>query len=589
MGMRVADALVETAVRAGVERVYGVIGDSLNPVGDAIRRNGKLRWVHVRHEEVGAFAAGAEAQLTGKTTMCAGSAGPGHLHLLNGLYDANRTRAPVFALASTIASAEVGGSYFQESDPDTVFASCSVYNATCSTREQAPRIFEMAFQHAIARQGVAVVALSGDTAEEDTGLRALAPHRFALEPSVYVPSEGDLDAVAELIDGHKKITIYCGAGVREAHAEVVALAGRLKAPVGYTLRGKQWIEHDNPYAVGLTGLIGFGGCTKALEDADLLLLVGTDFPYRQFIPDNKTVVQIDARPEHLGRRTRLDYGIAGDAAVTLRGLIGRVGEKSDDSHLRSGQRLHEEARRKLDIYVRHTGGQSPVHPEFVAATLDGLAAEDAIFISDTGMATVWGCRYLHMTAARRLIGSFNHGSMANAMPQAIGAQLAYPGRQVVALCGDGGLTMLLGDLSTITTYDLPIKLIVFDNGLLDMVHWEMLAEGVEPYETDLKNPDFAKLAEAYGILGIGVDRHDDVPGALSRAFAHSGPALVSIRTAGLAAGLPQYPSWEQDKGFVKAAAKLIWHGHADEVVDLAKESIRDIGQLPGVPAPRKRS
>ncbi len=287
MGMRVADALVETAVRAGVERVYGVIGDSLNPVGDAIRRNGKLRWVHVRHEEAGAFAAGAEAQLTGKPTMCAGSAGPGHLHLLNGLYDANRTRAPVFALASTIASAEVGGSYFQESDPDTVFASCSVYNATCSNREQAPRIFEMAFQHAIARQGVAVVALSGDTAEEDTGLRALAPHRFALEPSVFVPSDGDLDAVAELIDGHEKITIYCGAGVRAAHAEVVALAEQLQAPVGYTLRGKQWIEHDNPYAVGLTGLIGFGGCTKALEDADLLLLVGTDFPYRQFIPKTR--------------------------------------------------------------------------------------------------------------------------------------------------------------------------------------------------------------------------------------------------------------------------------------------------------------
>ncbi len=265
-----------------------------------------------------------------------------------------------------------------------------------------------------------------------------------------------------------------------------------------------------------------------------------------------------------------------------------MGEKSDDSHLRSAQKLHDEARRKLDIYVRHTGGQSPVHPEFVAATLDGLAAEDAIFVADTGMATVWGCRYLHMTAGRRLIGSFNHGSMANAMPQAIGAQLAYPGRQVIALCGDGGLTMLLGDLSTITTYDLPIKLVVFDNSLLDMVHWEMLAEGVEPYETDLKNPDFAKLAEAYGILGIGVDRHDDVPGALTRAFAHSGPALVSIRTAGLAAGLPQYPSWEQAKGFVKAATKLVWHGHADEVVDLAKESIRDIGQLPGVPAPRKR-
>jgi pyruvate dehydrogenase (quinone) len=580
MGMTVADALVETAVCAGVERVYGVIGDSLNPVGDAIRRNGKLRWVHVRHEEVAAFAAGAEAQLSGRVTMCAGSAGPGHLHLINGLYDAQRTRAPVFALASTIARAEVGGSYFQETDPDIVFGDCSVYNASCSTHEQVPRIFEMAFQHAVVRQGVAVVSMAGDTAEQDTGLHALAPHSFPVEAPAYVPCDRDVDAVAELIDRHQKVTLFCGAGVRNAHAEVVALAERLKAPVGYTLRGKECIEHDNPYAIGLTGLIGFGGCTKALQDADLLLLIGTDFPYRQFIPTGKTIVQIDSRPEHLGRRARLDYGIAGDAALTLRALIERVAEKSDDAHLHAAQKLHQQARRKLDIYVRHSGGQSPVHPEFVAATLDRLTSKDAIFIPDTGMATVWACRYLQMTAGRRLIGSFNHGSMANAMPQAIGAQLAYPGRQVVAMCGDGGLTMLLGDLSTITTYDLPIKIIVFDNSLLDMVHWEMLAEGFEPFETDLHNPDFAKLADAYGILGIGVDRHDDVPAAIKRALAHSGPALVSIRTAGLAAGLPQYPTWEQTKGFATSTAKLLWHGHADQVVDLVKESIRDIGQLP---------
>jgi pyruvate dehydrogenase (quinone) len=589
MGLRVADALVETAVRAGVERVYGVIGDSLNPIGDAIRRNGKLRWVHVRHEEVAAFAAGAEAQLTGRVTMCAGSAGPGHLHLVNGLYDANRSRAPVFALASAVPSAEIGSSYFQETDPHSVFAGCSVYNASCSTRAQAPRVFEMAFQHAIARKGVAVVELSGDTAEKDTGLRSLLPHSFNLGAPVYAPADRDLDGVAELIDRHEKVTIYCGDGVRDAQAEVVELAQRIKAPVGYSLRGKEWIEHDNPYAVGLTGLIGFGGCTKALEEAGLLLLVGTDFPYREFLPEGKTIVQIDSRPEHLGRRTRLDHGVAGDAALTLRGLLSRVAQKSDDSHLRAARQLYEQTRRKLDVYVRHSGGQSPVHPEFVAATLDRLASEDAVFIPDTGMAAVWACRYLNMTAGRRLIGSFNHGSMANAMPQAIGAQLAFPNRQVVAMCGDGGLTMLLGDLSTIATYDLPIKIIVFDNGLLDMVHWEMLSEGFEPYETDLKNPDFAKLADAYGILGIGVDRHDDVPGAFTKAFKHSGPALVSIKTLGLAAGMPQYPTWKQVKGMTEATAKLVWHGHADQVVDLVKENIRDIEQLRGVPAPRERS
>jgi len=589
MSLLVADTLVETAVRAGVERVYGVIGDSLNPIGDAIRRDGRLRWVHVRHEEVAAFAAGAEAQLTGRVTMCAGSAGPGHLHLVNGLYDANRSRAPVFALASVIASPEIGGSYFQETDPHSVFDGCSVYQASCSTRAQAPRVFEMAFQHAIARKGVAVVELSGDTAEEDTGLRSLLPHSFKLEPPVYAPANSDLDSVAELIDRHEKVTLYCGAGVRDAHREVLELAQRIKAPVGYTLRGKEWIEHDNPYEVGLTGLIGFGGCTKALNDADLLLFVGTDFPYRNFIPEGKTIVQIDSRPEHLGRRARLDHGVAGDAALTLRGLSERVAEKQDDSHLRSALKVQDEARRKLDVYVRHSGGQSPVHPEFVAATLDRLASPDAIFIPDTGMSAVWACRYLSMTAGRRMIGSFNHGSMANAMPQAIGAQLAYLNRQVVAMCGDGGLTMLLGDLSTIATYDLPIKIIVFDNGLLDMVHWEMLSEGFEPYETDLHNPDFAKLADAYGFLGIGVDRHDDVPAALTKALEHSGPTLVSIKTAGLAAGMPQHPTREQAKGIAKATAKLVWHGHADQVVDLAKESILDVEQLPGVPAAREKS
>jgi pyruvate dehydrogenase (quinone) len=587
MGLTVADALVESLVRAGVQRAYGVIGDSLNPVGDAIRRNGKLRWVHVRHEEVAGFAAGAEAQLTGRLTMCAGSQGPGHLHLLNGLYDAQRTRAPAFGLATVIASAEIGGSFFQETDPDIVFDSCSVYNAHCATAEQAPRIFEIACQHAIARQGVAVV-LSGDTAEADTGLRSLLPHDFELEAPLYAPSDRDVDVVADLIDRHEKVTIYCGAGVRAAHAEVVRLAERIKAPIGYTLRGKEFVEHDNPYAVGLTGLIGFGGCTKALEEADLLLRVGTDFPYRQFIPEGKPIVQVDSRPEHLGRRVRLDHGVTGDAALTMRRLTERVAEKSNHEHLRAAQKLRDEGRRKLDIYVRHSGGQSPVHPEFVAATIDRLASDDAIFTADTGMSTVWAARYLQMTAGRRLIGSFNHGSMANAMPQAIGAQLAYSGRQVVAMCGDGGLTMLLGDLSTITTYDLPIKIVLFDNRLLDMVHWEMLAEGFEPFQTELENPDFAKTG--------GRVRHPRDRRRPSRRRAGRDRACVRAQrsgagvdyTAGLAAGMPQYPTWQQAKGFAEANAKLVRHGHADQVVDLMKESVRDIGELPGVPAPRKR-
>lgn len=579
MGLSVADALVETAVRAGVKNVYGVIGDSLNPIGDAIRRNGQLRWIHVRHEEVAAFAAGAEAQLTGMPTMCVGSAGPGHLHLLNGLYDTNRSRAPVFALASIIDSSEVGGDFFQETDPESVFKGACVYYAHLSMSHQAPRVVEMAFQQAIAKQGVAVVALSGDTARLDTELKELPPHNFTLETPTYAPSSGALDEVAQLIDQNEKITIYCGAGVRDAHDQVIELAGRLKAPIGHTLRAKEIMEHDNPYDVGLTGLIGYGGCTKALRDADLVLLVGTDFPYRDFLPHDKTIIQIDDRPEQLGRRSRLDYGVAGDAGLAMSGLAMRVKEKTSDHHLKEALKAQEDARKKLDVYVRHSGGQSPVHPEFVAATLSRVADQNAIFTVDTGMSTVWACRYLQMTVGRRLIGSFNHGSMANALPQAIGAQLAYPGRQVVAMCGDGGLTMLLGDLSTATTYDLPIKFVVFDNGLLDMVHWEMLAEGMEPFETDLKNPDFVKLAESYGMMAVGTERHDDVESALTSAFSHPGPALVAIKTLGLAAGMPQYPTWEQVKGFATASAKLVWHGHADQVVDLAEESIRDITQL----------
>lgn len=586
MGLSVADTLVETAVRAGVKNVYGVIGDSLNPIGDAIRRNGQLRWIHVRHEEVAAFAAGAEAQLTGRPAMCAGSAGPGHLHLLNGVYDANRSRVPVFVLASIIEESEVGSAYFQETDPESVFQGACVYYAFLATSQQAPRVVEMAFQQAIAKEGVAVVALSGSTARLDTGLAELAPHNFTLETATYAPSATALDEVARLIDEHERITIYCGAGVREAHDQVIELARRLMAPIGHTLRAKEIMEHDNPYDVGLTGLIGFGGCTKALKDADLVLLVGTDFPYREYLPETATIVQIDDRPEQLGRRSRLDYGVAGDAGLAMSGLAMRVKEKSDDTHLRAALKVHDEARRKLDVYVRHSGGQTPVHPEFVAATLSRLADSDAVFTVDTGMSTVWACRYVEMTAGRRLIGSFNHGSMANALPQALGAQLAFAGRQVIAMCGDGGLTMLLGDLSTVTTYDLPIKIVVFDNGLLDMVHWEMLAEGIEPFETDLKNPDFAKLADAYEMFSVAVDRHDDVEAALASAFSHPGPALVSIKTLGLAAGLPQYPNWEQIKGFTLASAKLVWHGHAEQVVDLAKESILDVEQLPFVPAKR---
>ncbi|HTD16845.1 MAG TPA: thiamine pyrophosphate-dependent enzyme, partial [Chthoniobacterales bacterium] len=538
MPHRIADELISKLVSAGVERIYGVVGDSLNPVTDAIRLNGKIQWIHVRHEEVGAYAAGAEAQLTGKLAACGGSCGPGNLHLINGLFDAHRSNAPVLAIASHIPSSEIGTGYFQETHPEILFKECSHYCELISNPKQFGRVLQSAMQNAVGLGGVGVIVLPGDVAGAEMpaeGARSVAARRPCARPG-----EKELAELAELVNSSKKIALFCGIGCADAHDELIALAEKLKAPMGHTYRGKSFVEYDNPYDVGMSGLLGFGAAYDAMHQCDLLLLLGTDFPYDKFLPTNPKIVQVDIRVGHLGRRSKLDLGIWGDVRETIHALLPMVDAKPDRSFLDAMTKKHKEAVRRLNVYVDHVGKRTPMHPEPVAAALSEIAAEDAIFTADTGMCNVWSGRYIRATKDRRLIGSFSHGSMANALPQAIGAQLAFPGRQVISMSGDGGLAMLMGDLLTVTQYDLPIKILVFNNSALGMVKLEMEVAGLPDYQTDLKNPNFAKLAEAIGIMGVRIENPADISSGLKKALQHSGPALIDVVTDPNAVSLPSH-------------------------------------------------
>ena len=575
MPHRVADELVSRLVTAGVERIYGVVGDSLNPVTDAIRLNGKIQWIHVRHEETGAFAAGAEAQLTGKLTACAGSCGPGNLHLINGLFDCHRSNAPVLAIASHIPSSEIGTGYFQETHPEILFKECSHYCELISNPKQFGRVLHSAMQNAVGLGGVGVIVLPGDVAGAEMptdGTRSVATHR----PSAR-PGEDELAQLADLINSSKKVALFCGIGCADAHDEVVALAEKLKAPVGHTYRGKPFVEYDNPYDVGMSGLLGFGAAYDAMQECDLLLLLGTDFPYDKFLPTRPKIVQVDVRVGHLGRRSKLDLGIWGDVRETIRALLPMVDKKTDGSFLDAMIGRYEEAVRRLNVYVNHIGKRTPMHPEPVAAALDEAAAPDAVFTADTGMCNVWSGRYIRATKGRRLLGSFSHGSMANALPQAIGAQLSHPERQVIAMCGDGGLAMSLGDLLTVTQYDLPIKIMVFDNSALGMVKLEMEVAGLPDYETDLKNPNFAKLADAIGIMGVRIENPADISSGLKKALQHSGPALIDVVTDANAVSLPSHIEPKMVVGFGLTLGKLVLSGRIDEVVDTIETNIRHVG------------
>ena len=574
MARTVAENLVGTLAQAGVQRIYGVVGDSLNPVTDALRRS-KLRWLHVRHEETAAFAAGAEAQLTGQLAVCAGSCGPGNLHLINGLFDAHRSGAPVLAIAAHIPSSEIGTDYFQETHPEQLFRECSHYCELVSHPRQAQRVMQSAVQHAISKRGVSVIVLPGDVAAmaEPTGAFV---HGAAATLPLVRPADDDLARLADLVNRARKVTLFCGAGCAGAHDEVVALAQKLQAPVGFSFRGKEWVEYDNDHAVGMSGLLGWGAAYKAMHECDVLLLLGTDFPYENFMPTAPKIVQIDIRAERLGRRSKLDLGLCGDVRETLRALLPLLEAKADGTFLGAMVEKHRAALRKLRAYVDHVSKRRPIHPEHVAATLDELAGENAVFTIDTGMCAVWGARYLHAAKDRRILGSFNHGSMANALPQAIGAQTAYPGRQVISLSGDGGLSMLMGELLTAAQYQLAVKIIVFNNHRLGMVQLEQEVAGLPHYGVELKNPNFATLAQAVGLTGIRVEDPADVRTALQRAMDSSGPALVDVVTDPNVLSVPPKATIEQAEGFALAMTKMAFTGEVGDVTDTVMANWRNL-------------
>jgi pyruvate dehydrogenase (quinone) len=581
----VADQLVAQVVAAGARHIFGIVGDSLNPVVDAVRRAQKagvdIQWVHVRHEEAAAFAAAAEAEVTGRLAVCAGSCGPGNLHLINGLYDANRNRVPVLAIASHIPSAQIGTQYFQETHPDRLFVECSVYSEMISTPAQAARVVRSAIHHAYGAPGVAVLTIPGDVADLEAppaGTDTLARPR---RPRV-VPAEADVAALAAAIDGAKKVTILAGAGVRGAHDDVIALADKIAAPVGHSLRGKEHIQYDNPFDVGMTGLLGYGALQASMDEADLLILLGTDFPYDQFLPSDVRTVQVDIEPTRLGRRTRNDLAVVGDVGETVRALLPLVERKKSRRFLDQMVKKHEKAMGGVvGAYTKDVEHHRPIHPEYAAVVLDEEAADDAVFTVDTGMGNVWAARYLTPTGRRRVIGSFLHGSMANAVPHAIGAALAARDsgaeqKHVVAIAGDGGLSMLLGELITLVHYDLPVKVILFDNATLGMVRLEMLVDGLPSYGTDSPAIDYAALGTALGIPSVRVEDPTQIRSALRQAFAHDGPALVDLVTDPRALSIPPKITRQQVSGFTAAMSKEILGGGMGEVMAMARSNLRNV-------------
>ena len=569
---RVADVFIGTLVKAGVKRVYGVAGDSLNGLTDTIRRTKGIDWIHVRHEEAAAFAAGAEAHLTGEIAVCAGSCGPGNLHLINGLFDCHRSRVPVLAIAAQIPSHEMGSNYFQETNPDRLFKDCSHYCELVSQPEQMPRVLGIAMRAAIAKRGVSVVIIPGDVALRECPEPALSLGIDNLAP-VIRPSDSELQRTAEILNGARKVTILGGAGCQGAHEELMETAGRLKAPIVHAMRGKEFIEYDNPYDVGMTGLLGFASGYHAMMNCDALLMLGTDFPYPQFFPKGAKIIQVDRLGEQIGRRTPVSLGMIGNVKDTLEALIPMLDDKTDRSHLDLCVRHYKEARKGLDDLAVGEPGSTPLHPQYVAKVLDEVAAEDAVFMCDVGTPTVWSSRYLHMNGKRRLLGSFNHGSMANALPQAIGAQASHPGRQVITLSGDGGLAMMFGELLTLQQHKLPVKLVVFRNDSLAFVELEMKAAGIVDYATDLLNPDFSKVADAAGLLGVRVEKPEELRPALTRALEHDGPALVEVLVHRQELSMPPSISMEQALGFSLYMIRCVLSGRGTEVIDLAKTNL----------------
>jgi pyruvate dehydrogenase (quinone) len=569
----VADHVISALSVSGVRRVYGLPGDSLNGFTDAIRRSGAITWEHVRHEETAAFAAAADAALTGQLAVCAGSCGPGNLHLINGLFDAQRSRVPVLAIAAHIPRSEIGSEYFQETHPQDLFRECSVYRELVSTPEMAPRILEMAMRAAVEEQGVAVVVVPGEIFLQRADASGWTARPIVASQSVVRPDDAALRQAAAILNDAARVTILGGAGVAGAHDELIALAGTLNAPVVHALRGKEFIEYDNPFDVGMTGLLGFASGYKAIKEADALLMLGTDFPYQQFYPENARVIQVDIRGRNLGRRTPIDLGLRGTVKDTVAALAPLLRAKSDREHLDRSLGHYRRTRKTLDALAVNDRDRAPIRPEYVAGLINRLAADDAVFTCDVGSPVVWAARYLTMNGRRRLLGSFNHGTMANAVPHAIGAQTAFRDRQVVALAGDGGLTMLFGELVTLIQNRLPVTVVVFNNSSLNFVELEMKAAGIVNFGTDLVNPDFAAVAQAMGVFGRRVEAPGDLEKAVTDALSYDGPAVVDVVTARQELSIPPAITVEQAKGFSLYAIRTILAGRADELLDLVTTNV----------------
>ena len=574
MARTVADQIAEILAAVGVKRIYGIVGDSLNGITDAIRRQGKIEWVHVRHEEVAAFAAGAEAHLTGELAVCAGSCGPGNLHLINGLFDCHRSRVPVLGIAAQIPSAEIGSGYFRETHPQDLFQECSHCCDLISGANQMPRVLEVAIREAVGRRGVSVVVIPGDVALQPA-TDAPPPKAAGLLPArpVVMPEKSDLERLAALLNGDSRVTMLCGSGCEGAHNELLGLGERLKAPMVHALRGKEHVEWDNPYDVGMTGLIGFSSGYYAMLDCDVLLMLGTDFPYRQFYPQGSGVriAQVDLRAEQIGRRAPVDLGLVGDVKATLTALLPLLEEKRDATHLAQASEHYARARKALDELA--APGKGLIHPQQIAKAISNQAAEDAVFTCDVGLPTVWAARYLAMNGKRRLVGSFWHGSMANALAQAIGAQTSFPGRQVISLSGDGGFTMLMGDFLSLVQLGLPVKVVVFNNGALGFIELEQKSTGFLPFGTEFKNPNFAAMAEAVGVRGIRIEDAGEVEAGIAAALNHNGPVLVDAVVNRTELAMPPAVTLEMAKGFTLYMVKAVMNGRGDELIDLARTNL----------------
>lgn len=578
MAKNVSDHLVEMLKSAGIKRVFAITGDSLNPVNDAIRRDGSIEWIHVRHEETAAYAASMDAELNG-IGCCMGSSGPGHVHLVNGLYDANRAGNPVIAIASTCATDKFGTEYFQETNPEFLFKDCSKQVWMANTPKQFSTMIQRVIQTAFNEKGVAVLGLPGDVASAEYEEAFSGYKTFSTKP-IFRPSEEEISQLVKVLDSGKKIAFFCGHGCKNAVKEVEQLAEKLKAPIAYSFRGKIFFDReDSPFAVGMNGLLGNKSGYETCNDADVLLLLGTDFPYSEFLPEKTVIIQIDEKPERIGRRAHVDYGFAGDIKDTVTALLPHVESKTDDAFLKKMKKIYNEDEKRFSDYSERKGSLSKIEPEYIATLIDHYSSDNAIYTVDTGMTAVWAARFIRAKGNRYLTGSFNHGSMANALPMAIGAAASNPDRQIVAMSGDGGLSMLLGDLAVVMQYQYPVKIFVFNNHSLGMVKLEMEVAGYVDWQTDMINPPFDKIAELMNIKGIELKDPEKADSVIMEAFNHDGPVLVNIYTNPDVLAMPPHITFEQMKGFATSLVKKIGMGKFKEVKNSVKAGINQIDEI----------